>query len=237
MTKHSGVWSEEDDKPLPEPTFFRQVFQDIWDGLLVLIVWGFVLWLLGLIAIYAGLVFVPLGLFVAALTVAPGLVGLMVACGKAARGGFARLGEAVRGTFRLYGRSVVLALPMAVLGSLVALTMDVVRRFPDRQEMVFSLAFQIGIVLTVAVINIYLYPVLALYDTRFKQTVLLAGGLAARFIWQTLALSIFGLVLLAATMLHPLVWLFIVGPWCVVATNATYRLARRILPDVEAKRD
>ena len=237
MTKHSGVWSGEDDKPLPEPTFFRQIFQDLWDGLLVLVVWGFVLWLLGLIAIYVGLVSVPLGLFEAALTVAPGLVGLMVACGKAARGGFARLGEAVRGTFRLYGRSVMLALPMAVLGSLVVVTLDVVRQFPERQEMVFSLAFQFGIVLTAAVVNIYLYPVLALYDIRPWRAVLLAGGLAAKFIWQTLALLVFGVMLLAATMLHPLVWLFIFGPWCVVATNATYRLARRILPGADAKRD
>ena len=234
MTRRpSGIWAEEDDKPLPEPTFFRKIFEDLWEGLFVLVVWGFVLWCLGLVAIYASLVFLPLGLFVVALTVAPGLAGLMFACAKLARGGFIRLGDVWRGTFRLYWRSVVMALPLAVMGTLIWITMDIVRVHPERQEMALSLALQVGIVLTAAVLSVYVYPVLALYDTRPQKTVLLAGVLATRFIWQTLVLMILGLVLLTATMLHPLVWLFIFGPWCVVATNTTYRLARRILPDAE----
>ncbi len=234
MTKYSsGAWSE-DDRPPPEPTFFRKILEDLWEGLFVLVVWGFLIWLLGLAAIFIGLASRPLGLIVVALTVAPTLAGLMAACAKAARGGFLRLGEAWRGTFHLYGRSVALALPLAILMALILVTRDVVSMTPGRSEMVVSWALQLGVTLTVIVMHVYLYPVLALYDTPLKRTVLLAGVLVAKFIGQTLALLAFGAVLLAATMLHPLVWMFILGPWCVVATNTTYRLARRILPDQRA---
>lgn len=234
MTKYSsGAWAE-DDQPLPEPTFFRKIFEDLWEGLFVLVVWGFLIWLLGLAAILIGLVSQPLGLIVAALTIAPALAGLMAACARGARGGFLRLGEAWRGTFHLYGRSVALALPLAILMALILVTRDVVAMTPGRSEMVASWALQVGVTLTVVVMHIYLYPVLALYDTSLKRTVLLAGVLAAKFIGQTLALLVFGAVLLAATLFHPLIWMLILGPWCVVTTNATYRLARRILPDPRA---
>lgn len=237
MIKRSGVWSEEDAKPLPEPAFLRKIFEDLWDGLFVLVVWGLLLWLLGLVALYAGLVFLPLGLLIAAFTVAPGLVGLMSVCAKSARGGFMRLGDAWHGTRRFYRRSVMLTLPLAVIGALIWITQDIVRMYPERQELALSLALQVGIALTAVVLSIYVYPVLPLYDTRPRKTMLLAGVLVTRFLWQTGLLMILGLALLAATMLHPLVWLFIVGPWCVVAANTTYRLARRILPEPESAID
>jgi hypothetical protein len=47
---------------------------------------------------------------------------------------------------------------------------------------------------------------------------------------------LFGAVLLAIVLVlgHLLVPLFMIGPWCIVAANATYRLARRIVPDQNA---
>jgi hypothetical protein len=38
--------------------------------------------------------------------------------------------------------------------------------------------------------------------------------------------------LLAATLIHPLVWLFVPGIWCVVVTNATVRMVRRLVPSL-----
>jgi uncharacterized membrane protein YesL len=81
-----------------------------------------------------------------------------------------------------------------------------------------------------AILHVYVYPILALYNTPLKQTVALAAVLIGRCLWQTLVLSVVAMVLLAATLIHPLVWLFVPGIWCVIVTNATWRMVRRVVP-------
>ncbi len=218
--------SPEDERPLPELPFFRQVAGDLWDGYFTLIVWSLILWVLSVPGMLAGALTPPLGVLVSAFTIAPALAGLMVACGKAAQGGFARVGDAARGSLRLYWRSVLLALPLAILLSLVLLTADMINQFPDRLDMVMAWALQMGFGLAAAILHIYLLPVLALYDTPLKKTVQLAMVLVGRCVWQTLALMILGVVLLSLTMLHPLVWLIVPGVWCVVVMNFTWRTTR-----------
>jgi len=227
----SGVWSEEEDKPLPEPGLFRKIFSDWWEGLFTLIVWAIGLLLLCLPLLVVALMSTPIALMLAAFTLAPGLAGLMAACAKGARGGFIRLGDAVRGLPHVYWRSMLLALPLTLVLAIILITRDVVAVAAGRTELVISWAFQTGIALTLAILHIYLYPVLVLYDFPIRRTVLVAAALAVKYIWQTVVLLGVAVVLLAATTLHPLVWLFVIGAWCVISTNATWRLARQLLPD------
>ena len=236
MTRPTSPWSE-DTEPLPEPTFFRKILSDLWESLFTLVAWGFLMLLLGLAAIGVGFVFHLLGLIVAILTISPALAGLMVAYGKGARGGFVRLGDAVRGTFHVYWRSVALALPLMIMVGLALLTYTFVAANPNYQELAIAGALQIGVALTFVILFIYLYPVLALYDLSLKNTFILSAALAIRHIWQTVLLLVFGAALLALVLLtesNPIFWIFIPGPWCVVVMNATYRMARKIVPDLSA---
>jgi uncharacterized membrane protein YesL len=228
----SRGWATEDERPIPPPPFLRQIFTDLWESSFTLIIWALVLVVLFLVVEFAGLLSPLLGWILAAFTMAPGLVGMMVPTGKLARGGFSRLGDAVRGTFHLYWRSVALALPVMLILMIVNITADIVRAVPERREISIAWVLQISIGLTVLILHVYLFPVLALYDTSLKQTVALAMVLVGRFIWQTLALIVLAAGLLAATSLHPLVWLFVPGVWCVIVMNATWRMARRIAPNL-----
>lgn len=228
----SRGWTPEDERPLPELPFFRKVLEDLWEGYFTLVVWSLLMWVLSIPVVLFG----TLGLVILAFTVAPTLTGLLVASGKAARGGFARVGDAARGTLRLYWRSVALALPLMCLLALANFTAGVIRDFPERQEMFFAWAGQIGLGLALAVLHIYLLPVLALYETSLKRTIQVAVALAGRFVWQTLALMATALVLLALTILHPLVWIVVVGIWCVVITNAVWRMTRDYASQIERER-
>ena len=106
-------------RPLPEPTFIRKVLSDIWDGSFVLLVWTLLLWVPGFLFIFAGIIGMPLALLVAVLGIAPVLTGMLVMVGRSAKGSFMRLGDAWRGTFRLYWRSVALTLPLALILMLI----------------------------------------------------------------------------------------------------------------------
>ncbi len=229
-SREPGVWKVMDEPPPPEPSFVRQVIGDLWEGLFTLIVWTLAMFLFGLPAILIGGVIPFLGLVVAAFTLAPALAGLMTAAGSAARGGFTRLGQAWNGTFHLYKRSVALALPLVLLLAMVLATGSLVRQAPARLDFTLAWAFQIGIALALAVLHIYLYPILALYDTSLKQTLALAAILISRCIWQTILLLALGAGLLVATLMLPLVGLFAPGVWSVIVVNATWRMARRFIP-------
>ena len=228
----SGVWKSHDERPLPPPPFLRQVFTDMWEGMFALLIWTVALWVMTMPVILAGTLSVPLGMLVAAFTSAPGLASLLVPAANAARGGFARLADAPRGLIRLYGRSVALALPLAILAALNWITSDIVKAYPGRAELSLVWALQVGFILVMAILHLYLYPLLALYDTPLKQTVALAAVLIGKCFWQTLALLVVGVALLTATLIHPLVWLFVPGIWCVIVTNATWRMVRRVVPSL-----
>jgi hypothetical protein len=228
----SGVWKSHDERPLPPPPFLRQVFTDMWEGMFALLVWTLALWVMTMPVILAGTLSVPLGMLVAAFTTAPGLASLLVPAANAARGGFARLADAPRGLIRLYGRSVALALPLAILAALNWVTSDIVKAYPGRAELSLVWALQVGFIFVMAILHLYLYPILALYDTPLKQTVALAAVLIGKCFWQTLALLAVGAALLTATLIHPLVWLFVPGIWCVIVTNTTWRMVRRVVPSL-----
>ena len=228
----SGVWKSHDERPLPPPPFLRQVFTDMWEGMFALLVWTLALWVMTMPVILAGTLSVPLGMLVAAFTTAPGLASLLAPAANAARGGFARLADAPRGLIRLYGRSVALALPLAILAALNWVTSDIVKAYPGRAELSLVWALQVGFIFVMAILHLYLYPILALYDTPLKQTVALAAVLIVKCFWQTLALLAVGAALLTATLIHPLVWLFVPGIWCVIVTNATWRMVRRVVPSL-----
>ena len=228
----SGVWKSHDERPLPPPPFLRQVFTDMWEGMFALLVWTLALWVMTMPVILAGTLSVPLGMLVAAFTTAPGLASLLAPAANAARGGFARLADAPRGLIRLYGRSVALALPLAILAALNWVTSDIVKAYPGRAELSLVWALQVGFILVMAILHLYLYPLLALYDTPLKQTIALAAALIGKCFWQTLALLVMGVALLTATLIHPLVWLFVPGIWCVIVTNATWRMVRRVVPSL-----
>jgi uncharacterized membrane protein YesL len=213
---------------LPEPGFIRKIAEDLWEGSFALFVWTLALWILGVALIVVGEWSILLGLLVAALTLAPGLAGMLVVAGNLARGGFARLGDAWRGTFRLYWRSVALTLPLVLCVAVVLITADIVSAFPGRRELFIAWAFQVGLSMIALILHLYLLPILALHDTSPKQAVRLALALAGKFVWQTAALLALEVGLLAATTLHPMVWLFVPGVWCVIVTNATWRMTRRI---------
>lgn len=222
MTRQSSGWASEDEQPLPERPFFRKILEDLWEGYFTLIVWTLLLWVVSIPVVVTG----PVGIILAVFLLAPGLAGLMVASGKAASGGFARLGDAARGTARVYWRSVALALPLGLLLELMLLTTNIVNQYPERQEMILALAFQRGLSLVIAVLHIYLLPLLALYDTSLKQTVQVSMAMVGKFPLQTLALLVAAAALLALTTIHPLVWLIVPGIWCVVVMNATWRLTK-----------
>jgi hypothetical protein len=226
----SGVWKTPDEPSLPPPPFVRQIFTNMWEGMFDLLVWTGVVWVLTIPVILAGEISVPLGMLVAAFTSAPGLASLLAIAAKLARGGFARFGDAPRGLIRLYGRSVALALPLAILAAINWITSDMIKVFPARTEFSLIWALQAGFILAIVILHIYLYPILALYDTPLRQTAALAVVLARKCFWQTLLLLVVGMGLLAATLIHPLVWLLIPGIWCVIVTNTTFRLAPRVLP-------
>ena len=228
----SGVWKSHDERPLPPPPFMRQVFTDMWEGMFALLIWTVALWAITIPVILAGTLSVPLGMLVAAFTSAPGLASLLVPAANAARGGFARLADAPRGLTRLYRRSVVFALPLAILAALNWITSDIVKAYPGRAELSLVWALQVGFILVMAILHLYLYPLLALYDTPLKQTIALAAALIGKCFWQTLALLVVGAALLTATLIHPLVWLFVPGIWCVIVTNATWRMVRRVVPSL-----
>ena len=228
----SGIWKSHDERPLPPPPFLRQVFTDMWEGMFALLVWTLALWVMTMPVILAGTLSVPLGMLVAAFTTAPGLASLLVPAANAARGGFARLADAPRGLIRLYGRSVALALPLAILAALNWVTSDIVKAYPGRAELSLVWALQVGFILVMAILHLYLFPLLALYDTPLKQTVALAAVLIGKCFWQTLVLLVVGVALLTATLIHPLVWLFVPGIWCVIVANATWRMVRRVVPSL-----
>jgi uncharacterized membrane protein YesL len=230
MTSPLPKWSSEADRPPPEPAFLRKVLSDIWDGSFVLIVWTLLLWVPGLIFVFASIVGVPVALLVAVLGIAPILTGMLVMVGRSAKGSFMRLGDAWRGTRRLYWRSVALTLPLALLLALIELSANIVSEFPDRHELAIALALQVGIGLTMGILHLYLLPILALLDSSLKQTVMLAVLLAGKFILQTLALLAVTFVLLALSTLHPLVWLLVPGVWCVVVVNAAWRMIQQAAP-------
>ena len=204
----------------------------MWEGMFALLIWTVALWAFTIPVILAGTLSVPLGMLVAAFTSAPGLASLLVPAANAARGGFARLADAPRGLIRLYRRSVVFALPLAILAALNWITSDIVKAYPGRAELSLVWALQVGFILVMAILHLYLYPLLALYDTPLKQTIALAAALIGKCFWQTLALLVVGAALLTTTLIHPLVWLFVPGIWCVIVTNATWRLARRVVPSL-----
>ena len=232
MSSPLPKWSSEDDRPLPEPTYIRKVLGDLWDGSLVLLVWTLLLWVPGFLFLFASMAGLPVALLVAVLGIAPVLTGMMVMVGRSAKGYFMRLGDAWRGMLRRYWRSVALTLPLALLLMLISVSFGIVDKYPDSRELLtFSLALQIGIALTMVILHLYLLPLLGLLDTSLKKTVLLAMLLAGKYIWQTLALLVVTIALLAVTNFHPLVWLLVPGVWCVIAVNATWRIARQGLPD------
>ena len=202
----------------------------MWEGMFPLLVWTVVLWVITIPVMLAGTISVPLGMLVAAFTTAPGFASLLVPAANAARGGFSRLGDALRGFIRLYGRSVALALPLIILAAINWSTSDIVKAYPGRSELSLIWALQVGFILVMAILHVYVYPILALYNSPLKQTVALAAVLIGRCLWQTLVLFVVAMVLLAATLIHPLVWLFVPGIWCVIVTNATWRMVRRVVP-------
>jgi len=237
MTSLLPKWSSENDRPPPEPTYFRKVLSDIWEGSFVLLVWTLLLWIPAWLLIFVlisfpSIVGLPIGLLVVVLGIAPALTGMMVMVGDSAHGKFMRLGAAWRGTFRLYWHSVALTLPLALMAALIVLSTNIASGTPDRRELTLALAFQVGIGLTMAVLHLYLLPLRALLDASLKQTVLLAALLAGKFVLHTLALTAATIILLALTTLHPLVWLFVPGVWCVMVVNAAWRLARRAVPSL-----
>jgi hypothetical protein len=225
-----GEFQPLDEPSLPQPPFIRQIFTNMWEGMFDLLVWTGVVWVITIPVILAGEISVPLGMLMAAFTSAPGLASLQVVAANLARGGFARFGDPPRGLIRLYGRSVALALPLAILAAINWVTSDMIKMFPARTEFSLIWALQVGFILAIVILHIYLYPILALYNTPLRQTVALAVVLVRKCLWQTLSLLVVGVALLAATLIHPLVWLLIPGIWCVIVTNATFRLAPQVLP-------
>jgi len=228
MTSRPSGWTPEDERPLPETPFFRQLGEDLWEGYFTLVVWALLLWVLSLPSVLVDAFAPPFGLIMLTFTVVPALAGLMVASGKAAKGGFTRVGDAARGTFRLYRRSVALALPLMLLLAMVTFTSGVIEAHPERPEMVLAAALQIGLSLAVAILHIYLLPVLALYETSLKQTFQIAMVLLGKHLWQTLALLALALVLLMLPVIHFLFWMVVPGVWSVVVMNATWRLSKNL---------
>lgn len=232
MTSPLPKWSSQNDHPLPEPPYIRKVLSDFWDGSFVLLVWTLLLWVPGFMFIFASIVGLPVALLVVVLGIAPVLTGMLVMVGRSAKGSFMRLGDAWRGTLRLYWRSVALMLPLALLLALISLSANIVSTVPDRRELAIALALQIGVGLTMVILHVYLLPLLALLDGSLKQTVMLAVLLAGKFILQTLALLAVTIALLALSTLHPLVWLFVPGMWCVIVVNAAWRMVQQAVPDL-----
>ena len=230
MTSSLPKWSSEADRPPPEPTFLRKVLSDIWDGSFALLVWTLLLWVTGFMFIFASIMGRPLALLVAVLGIVPVLAGMLVMAGRSAKGSFMRLGDAWRGTRRLYWRSVALTLPLALLLMLIELSANIASAAPDHPELTIALALQIGVGLTIGILHLYLLPLLALLDTSLKQTAMLAVLLAGKFILRTLALLAVTVVLLALSTLHPLVWLVVPGVWCVIVVNAAWRMVQRAAP-------
>ncbi len=222
-------WRAEGDDLMPDPPFIRKVAEDLWEGSLTLILWGMGLWILGLAFLYAAALVTPLGIALATFCLAPVLAGLMVATGKAAKGGFLRLNYAAQGVLQLYWRSVTLTAPLALWLVLFLITSDMINLYPDNLVLSLSWGTQVGVGITITVFHIYLLPVLALHDTSLIETLRLAAALIIKFVWQTLGLIGIGAVLLALTLLHPMVWLFVPGLWCVIVTNATWRLTKRLV--------
>jgi uncharacterized membrane protein YesL len=232
MSSPLPKWSSQNDRPLPEPPYIRKVLSDIWDGSFVLLVWTLLLWVPGFMFIFASIVGLPVALLVVVLGIAPVLTGMLVMVGRSTKGSFMRLGDAWRGTLRLYWRSVALTLPLALLLALISLSANIVSAVPDRRELTIALALQIGIGLTMVILHVYLLPLLALLDGSLKQTVMLAVLLAGKFILQTLALLAVTIALLALSTLHPLVWLFVPGVWCVIVVDAAWRMVQQAVPDL-----
>jgi hypothetical protein len=228
----SGAWKSPEEPVLPPPSLMRQVFSNMWEGMFDLLVWTVAVWVITVPVILAGEISVPLGMLVAAFTSAPGLASLLVLAANSARGGFERLRDAPRGLIRLYGRSVALAVPLVILAAINWITSDMIKAFPGRLELRLIWALQGGFILAAVILHVYLYPILALYDTPLRHTVALAAVLARKCFWQTIALLVVGAMLLAATLIHPLVWLFVPGIWCVIVTNVTFRLVRRVIPSL-----
>ncbi|MBN1887620.1 MAG: hypothetical protein JW850_06505 [Thermoflexales bacterium] len=222
-------WQAEDDDLLPDQPFIRKVAEDLWEGSLTLILWGVGLWILGLTLLYVMALFTPLGIALATLSLAPALAGLMVTTGKAAKGGFLRLSYAAQGVLHLYWRSVALAAPLAIWLVAFLITSSMMGLHPDDLIVSISWGTQVGLGITMAAFHIYLLPVLALRDTSLIETLRLAAALIVTFIWQTMGLAAAGIVLLALTTLHPLVWLFVPGLWCVIVMNATWRMSKHMV--------
>lgn len=221
-------WGAEDDV-LPDPPFIRKIAEDLWEGSLTLILWGIGLWIVGLALLYVAALFMPLGIVLTTLTLAPAMAGLMTATGKSAKGGFLRLGYALQGVPHVYWRSVALTVPLAVWLVAFLITSSMMELYADELMIFISWGMQVGLGITIAVFHIYLLPVLALRDASFVETLRLAGALIVKFIGQTVGLAAVGIALLALTTLHPLIWLFVPGVWCVIVTNATWRLSRHLV--------
>jgi hypothetical protein len=226
----SGDSKFPDEPSLPQPPFIRQIFTDMWEGMFDLLVWTGAVWVITIPVILVAEISVPLGMLVAAFTSAPGLASLLMLAANLTRGRFARLGDAPRGLVRLYGRSVALALPLVILAAINSITSDMIKMSPAHTEFNVIWALQVGFILAIVILHVYLCPILALYDTPLRQTVALAVVLVGKCFWQTLLLLTVGAALLAATLIHPLVWLFVPGIWCVIITNATFRLVPRVMP-------
>lgn len=217
------------DVELEEEKYLKKSFLDAWENLALLLVGDifFCLFCIPFMILFISDLVLP-ALWLGCFTIAPAFSGLVYLTGKIARGEKFGVKDIVFGIFHFYRRSIVLGSLIALLISFSIATFGMTKANPDQVWLIGSLAIQLAALLLVALLSVYAFSLMAIYDISLKKTLIYAFVLASSYKMPTIGLLSLA-VLFAFLMWWTKFGLILVFPvlWAVFSSNLTLLLVQK----------
>lgn len=214
---------------LEEENYVKKSLFDVWNNLPLLLFGDIFFCLFGVpsLILFISDLILP-AFWLSCFTMAPAFSGLVYLTGKIARGKKFGVKDIVFGICHFYGRSMVLGSLIALLISFSLGTLGIMKANLDQVWLIGPLAIQLAALLFVALLSVYTFTLMTIYDTSLKKTLIYAFVLASNYKIPTIGMLSLA-VLFAFLMWWTKFGLILVFPvlWAVFSSNLTLLLVQK----------